>query len=123
MIVHELTADEIQARVLHRDGLMLVVDKPAGMPVHRGPKGGANLEASFDALRFGLPRPPVLAHRLDKDTSGCLVLGRHRKATASLGLLFKHGKGFVLCAHRAMCKKSFFCIALYLYCTVSLWLS
>ena len=78
--------------MLHRDGLMLVIDKPAGLPVHRGPKGGANLEASFDALRFGLPRPPVLAHRLDRDTSGCLVLGRHRKATASLGLLFKHGK-------------------------------
>ena len=86
------TADEIQARVLHRDGLMLVIDKPAGIPVHRGPKGGANLEASFDALRFGLPRPPVLAHRLDRDTSGCLVLGRHRKATASLGLLFKHNR-------------------------------
>ena len=92
MEVPELTAEEIQARVLHRDGLMLVIDKPAGLPVHRGPKGGANLETSFDALRFGLPRPPVLAHRLDKDTSGCLVLGRHRKATASLGLLFKHGK-------------------------------
>ncbi len=92
MDVPELTAEEIQARVLHRDGLMLVIDKPAGLPVHRGPKGGANLESSFDALRFGLPRPPVLAHRLDKDTSGCLVLGRHRKATASLGLLFKHGR-------------------------------
>jgi tRNA pseudouridine32 synthase / 23S rRNA pseudouridine746 synthase len=90
--VPELTANEIQSRVLHRDGLMLVIDKPAGLPVHRGPKGGANLESSFDALRFGLPRPPVLAHRLDRDTSGCLVLGRHRKATASLGLLFKHGK-------------------------------
>ena len=90
--VRELTAEEIQARVLHRDGLMLVIDKPCGLPVHRGPKGGANLETSFEALRFGLPRPPVLAHRLDKDTSGCLVLGRHRKATASLGLLFKHGK-------------------------------
>src|ERR1700678_2282522 len=92
MDVPELTAEEIQARVLHRDGLMLVIDKPAGLPVHRGPKGGANLESSFDALRFGLPRPPVLAHRLDKDTSGCLVLGRTLKATASLGLLFKHGK-------------------------------
>ncbi|HEV7602519.1 MAG TPA: RNA pseudouridine synthase [Bradyrhizobium sp.] len=87
-----LSAEEIQSRVLYRDGLMLVIDKPAGLPVHRGPKGGANLEASFDALRFGLPRPPVLAHRLDRDTSGCLVLGRHRKATASLGLLFKHGR-------------------------------
>jgi tRNA pseudouridine32 synthase / 23S rRNA pseudouridine746 synthase len=90
--VPELTAEEIQARVLHRDGLMLVIDKPAGLAVHRGPKGGPNLESSFDALRFGLPRPPVLAHRLDRDTSGCLVLGRHRKATASLGLLFKHGR-------------------------------
>src|SRR3954453_12999526 len=90
--VPELTAEEILALVLHRDGLMLVIDKPAGLPVHRGPKGGANLEASFDSLRFGLPRPPVLAHQLDKDTSGCLVLGLHRKATASLGLLFKHGK-------------------------------
>src|SRR4030081_3734352 len=90
--VPELTAEQIQARVLHRDGLMLVIDKPAGLPVHRGPKGGANLESSFDALWLGLRRPPVLAHRLDRDTSGCLVLGRHRKATASLGLLFKHGR-------------------------------
>ncbi|WBU30114.1 RNA pseudouridine synthase [Rhodopseudomonas palustris] len=88
----ELTPDEIQARVLYRDGLMLVIDKPPGLPVHRGPKGGPNLEASFDALRYGLPRPPVLAHRLDRDTSGCLVLGRHRKATATLGLLFKHSR-------------------------------
>ena len=87
-----LSDADMQARVLHRDGLILVVDKPAGLPVHRGPKGGANLEASFDALRYGLPNAPVLAHRLDRDTSGCLVLGRHRKATATLGLLFKHGR-------------------------------
>src|ERR1700709_1250058 len=93
----ELTPEEIQSRVLHRDGLMLVIDKPAGLPVHRGPKGGATREASFDALRFGLPRPPVLAHRLDRDTSGCLVLGRQRKATASLRLLVKHGKNFKTC--------------------------
>ncbi|MDQ2082319.1 RNA pseudouridine synthase [Xanthobacteraceae bacterium Astr-EGSB] len=71
---------------------MLVIDKPAGLPVHRGPKGGASLEDHFGALTYGLPRPPSLAHRLDKDTSGCLVLGRHRKALAHLGLLFKHGK-------------------------------
>jgi tRNA pseudouridine32 synthase / 23S rRNA pseudouridine746 synthase len=88
----EMTPEAMLARVLHRDGLMLVIDKPAGMPVHRGPKGGGSLEDHFDALRYGLPRPPALAHRLDKDTSGCLVLGRHRKALAHLGLLFKHGK-------------------------------
>lgn len=82
----------MQARLLYRDGLMLVIDKPAGIHVHRGPKGGESLEDSFDALRFGLPRRPALAHRLDRDTSGCLVLGRHRKALASLGKLFKNGK-------------------------------
>jgi tRNA pseudouridine32 synthase / 23S rRNA pseudouridine746 synthase len=87
-----MTPEEMQARVLHRDGLMLVIDKPAGLPVHRGPKGGNALEDYFDALRYGLPRPPSLAHRLDRETSGCLVLGRHRKALAHLGLLFKHGK-------------------------------
>jgi tRNA pseudouridine32 synthase/23S rRNA pseudouridine746 synthase len=87
-----MTPEEMQARILYRDGLMLVIDKPAGLPVHRGPKGGASLDDFFDALRFGLPRPPALAHRLDKETSGCLVLGRHRKALAHLGLLFKHGK-------------------------------
>jgi tRNA pseudouridine32 synthase / 23S rRNA pseudouridine746 synthase len=61
------------------------------MAVHRGPKGGASLEDHFDALRFGLPRAPALAHRLDRDTSGCLALGRHRKALAELGRLFKNG--------------------------------
>src|SRR5690606_28239634 len=86
-----LAPADLQARVLHRDGLILVIDKPAGLPVHAGPGGGANLEALFDALRFGLPTPPALAHRLDRDTSGCLVLGRHRKALAKLGRLFQAG--------------------------------
>lgn len=80
------------SRLLYRDGLMLVIDKPAGLPVHRGPKGGESLEDHFGALRFGLPRAPALAHRLDRETSGCLVLGRHRKALASLGKLFKNGQ-------------------------------
>lgn len=83
-----LTPEEIQARVLHRDGLVLVIDKPAGLAVHAGPSRAPNLEECFDALRFGLPRPPSLAHRLDADTSGVLVLGRHPKALAKLGRLF-----------------------------------
>jgi tRNA pseudouridine32 synthase/23S rRNA pseudouridine746 synthase len=86
-----MTPEEMVARLLYRDGLMLVIDKPAGMAVHRGPKGGESLEDYFDALRFGLPRAPALAHRLDRDTSGCLVLGRHRKALAALGKMFKNG--------------------------------
>jgi tRNA pseudouridine32 synthase/23S rRNA pseudouridine746 synthase len=87
-----MTPDEMVARLLYRDGLILVIDKPAGFAVHRGPKGGESLEDHFDALRFGLPRAPSLAHRLDRDTSGCLVLGRHRKALAALGRLFKAGR-------------------------------
>ncbi len=87
-----MTPEEMVARLLYRDGLMLVIDKPAGFAVHRGPKGGESLEDHFDALRFGLPRAPALAHRLDRDTSGCLVLGRHRKALATLGRLFKSGQ-------------------------------
>ena len=86
-----MTPQEIVARILYRDGLMLVIDKPAGFAVHKGPKGGESLEDHFGALRFGLPRAPALAHRLDRDTSGCLVLGRHRKALAELGRLFKRG--------------------------------
>ena len=86
-----MTPEQMVSRLLYRDGLMLVIDKPAGLSVHRGPKGGVSVEDHFDALRFGLPRPPALAHRLDKDTSGCLVLGRHRKALAQLGKLFKNG--------------------------------
>jgi tRNA pseudouridine32 synthase/23S rRNA pseudouridine746 synthase len=70
-----MTPEEMVARLLYRDGLMLVI-----------------VEDYFDALRFGLPRAPALAHRLDRDTSGCLVLGRHRKALAELGRLFKAGK-------------------------------
>ena len=87
---------DLQSRLLYRDALMLVLDKPAGVPVHRGPKGDRpgeiNLEQFFGQLTFGLPRNPALAHRLDKDTSGCLVLGRHRKALEQLGLMFKQGK-------------------------------
>ncbi|MGB5184729.1 MAG: RNA pseudouridine synthase [Xanthobacteraceae bacterium] len=87
----DITAEQMVSRLLYRDGLMLVIDKPAGIAVHRGPKGGESLEDHFGALRFGLPRSPALAHRLDRDTSGCLVLGRHRKALAQLGKLFKSG--------------------------------
>jgi tRNA pseudouridine32 synthase/23S rRNA pseudouridine746 synthase len=91
-----MTADEMVSRVLYRDGLMLVIDKPPGLAVHAGPPSARNrresIEDHFDALRFGLPRTPALAHRLDRDTSGCLILGRHRKALAQLGKLFRNGE-------------------------------
>ena len=71
--------------------MMLVIDKPAGLPVHPDRKGGETVTDWLDALRFGLPRRPEAAHRLDRDTSGCLVLGRHPRALARLGELFRTG--------------------------------
>lgn len=82
----------LEDRLIYRDGLILALDKPAGIPVHAGPGGGPNLEDGFDSLRFGLPKLPHLAHRLDRDTSGCLILGRHRKALARMGKLFETGR-------------------------------
>jgi tRNA pseudouridine32 synthase/23S rRNA pseudouridine746 synthase len=87
-----MNAEEIVSKVLYRDALMLVIDKPAGLPVHPGPKGGETLVHHLDALRFGLPRRPEAAHRLDRDTSGCLVLGRHPKAIARLNELFRRNE-------------------------------
>jgi tRNA pseudouridine32 synthase/23S rRNA pseudouridine746 synthase len=87
-----MRSEEIVSRILHRDGLMLVLDKPAGLPVHPGPGGGETLTRHLDALRFGLKWRPELVHRLDKDTSGCLVLGRHPKAVRRLNELFAEGR-------------------------------
>lgn len=87
-----MNAEEIVSKLLYRDALMLVIDKPAGLPVHPGPKGGETLTHHLDALRFGLPRRPEAAHRLDKDTSGCLILGRHPKALARLNELFRRNE-------------------------------
>ena len=50
------------------------------------------LDRLFHTLRFGAPRDPALAHRLDKDTSGCLVLGRTGEALARLGRMFQKGR-------------------------------
>ena len=83
-----MTEQELLDRVIYRDGMILVLNKPAGIAVHPGPGKGPNLESMFHWLQYGLPRPPALVHRLDRDTSGCLVLGRHRKALARAGKLF-----------------------------------
>src|ERR1700740_2664495 len=53
---------QLADRILYRDGLILVINKPAGIAVHPGPGGGPDVESGFDALRFGLPHPPRLAH-------------------------------------------------------------
>lgn len=87
-----LTPEALQRRVLYRDPWVLVVDKPQGLPVHAGPTSPDHLERYLPALTFGYAAPPQLAHRLDRDTSGCLALGRHRRALKRLGRLFEGGR-------------------------------
>jgi len=79
-------------RLLHLDPEVMVLDKPAGLPVHAGPRGGPSLEDWLEALRLGKRHRPQPAHRLDADTAGCLVLGRTKPALARLGALFAAGE-------------------------------
>jgi len=83
-----MTPQQLQARVLYRDGSILVIDKPAGLAVHPGPSTPESLERYLPALRFGIREVPRLVHRLDRDTSGCLVLARHARGASKLGRLF-----------------------------------
>ena len=78
-------------RVLFIDGEALVIDKPAGLAVHPGPKTEISLEAHLARLRFGFQRPPTIVHRLDRDTSGCLLLARNPKSHKRLQQAFEAG--------------------------------
>lgn len=66
--------------VLFEDAEALVIDKPAGLPIDRPRAGGVSLDDHLDSLRFGFQREPAAVHRLDQDTSGCLLLARNAKA-------------------------------------------
>ena len=66
--------------VLFEDAEALVIDKPAGLPIDRPRAGGVSLDDYLDALRFGFQREPAAVHRLDQDTSGCLLLARNARA-------------------------------------------
>ena len=78
-------------RVLFIDGEALVIDKPAGLPVDRPRDGSLSLENHLESLRFGFQRWPQPVHRLDRDTSGCLLLSRNPKAHARFQQAFEQG--------------------------------
>jgi tRNA pseudouridine32 synthase/23S rRNA pseudouridine746 synthase len=69
-----------ESRVLFIDGEAIVIDKPAGLAVHPGARTPESLEDYLHHLRFGFKRKPLPVHRLDRDTSGCLLLARNPKA-------------------------------------------
>jgi RluA family pseudouridine synthase len=78
--------DWLRARILHLGPEVLVLDKPAGLPVSA--RSGDSLERWLPALRLGKRRDPQPAHRLDADTAGCLVLGRTAPMLARVNALF-----------------------------------
>lgn len=75
--------------VLFEDGEALVIDKPAGLPIERPRAGGACLEDRAAEFRLGFARSPVPVHRLDTDTSGCLLLARNPKALKRFNAAFE----------------------------------
>lgn len=82
-------AEALAAMVLHRDGSVIVLDKPHGLAVQGGPGITRNLDAMLDALAFDAEERPRLVHRLDRDTSGVLVLARSAAAAAFLAKAFR----------------------------------
>ena len=78
-------------RILFVDGEALVIDKPAGLPVDPPRDGSLSLENHMQALRLGFRRWPTAVHRLDRDTSGCLLLARNPKAHARFQHAFEGG--------------------------------
>jgi tRNA pseudouridine32 synthase/23S rRNA pseudouridine746 synthase len=79
----------LEDRILFIDGEAIVLDKPAGLPVDTPKRGGDSLAARIDELKCGFQRPPVVMHRLDQDTSGCLLLARNPKARAAFQKAFE----------------------------------
>ncbi len=82
-------ARELQGRVLYRDDDILVIDKPAGLAVQGGTGTHKHLDAMLDVLKFDAGDRPRLVHRLDRDTSGILVLARTRAAAQALTSSFR----------------------------------
>ena len=77
-----------QSMVLHEDGDLFVLDKPAGLAVQGGTKTHHHLDGLLMGLGAELKERPLLVHRLDRDTSGVIVVAKRRAVAAALGKLF-----------------------------------
>ncbi len=81
----------LEDRILFVDGEAIVIDKPAGLPVDQPRAGGTSIETRIGELTLGFARPPVAMHRLDRDTSGCLLFARNHKSRARFQQAFEAG--------------------------------
>ncbi|HEX4801784.1 MAG TPA: RNA pseudouridine synthase [Sphingomicrobium sp.] len=82
-------AVDLSERILFIDAEAIVLDKPAGLPVDAPRRGGDSIASRLDELRCGFKRPPTPMHRLDTDTSGCLLFARSPKARSQLQQAFE----------------------------------
>lgn len=80
---------EIQRMVIYKDDDLIVLNKPAGIAVQGGTKTVRHIDGLLDGLRFDFPDRPRLVHRLDRDTSGVLVVARTVKSAAALAKAFQ----------------------------------
>lgn len=88
--VSEADAQMIRAAVIYKDDHILALNKPPGLPVQGGSKLTRHVDGMADALRFEMDEAPRLVHRLDKDTSGVLLLARTRAMAAALTKAIRH---------------------------------
>ena len=88
-VVTAADADFVRSLVIHRDADVIALNKPPGLAVQGGTGTHRHLDGMLDALRFDATERPRLVHRLDRDTSGVLLLGRTAKAAAKLGAIFR----------------------------------
>lgn len=82
-------AKDLQSLVIYKDEHILAVNKPYGLPVQGGPGITRHLDGMLDALRFEAEHRPRLVHRLDRDTTGALLLARTPGSAAKLAALFR----------------------------------
>ncbi|MDD9979164.1 MAG: RluA family pseudouridine synthase [Boseongicola sp.] len=87
--VSEEDATLIRATVIFRDDQLIAINKPPGLPSQGGSKQQRHVDGLAEALKFGYDEKPRLVHRLDKDTSGVLLLARTRSVAQSLSDAFR----------------------------------
>ncbi len=87
--VSDRDAAEIQQLVIHRDAEVIAINKPPGLAVQGGSGTERHVDGMLDALRYGYEERPRLVHRLDRDTSGLLLLARTGQAAKRLAGSFR----------------------------------
>jgi 23S rRNA pseudouridine955/2504/2580 synthase len=88
--ISDADARMIRDCVIYKDDHVIALNKPAGLPTQGGSKQTRHVDGLSEALKFGLEEKPRLVHRLDKDTSGVLLLARSRQAAQGLTASMRH---------------------------------